>query len=96
MYAYTYRHNYQPNTLPQPSLIDNHTQSINRSTNRYVVLANILANSDINPFAATEAKVYQVRTSESSRYTKAMEGCMCTCIDGGRSRGRAAPTTPPP
>lgn len=27
---------------------------------RYVVLANILAQSDINPFAATEAKVYQV------------------------------------
>ena len=57
----------QPSTKHPPPTVQtvNHTQSINGSINRYVVLANILANSDINPFAATEAKVYQVRTSKS-------------------------------
>lgn len=33
---------------------------------KYVVLANILAQSDINPFAAREAKVYQVSTSRQA------------------------------
>jgi hypothetical protein len=44
---------------------------------KYVVLANILAQSNINPFAAREAKVYQVRPLTSPVIPPRGHGYLC-------------------
>lgn len=54
----------RPSVPPSFSLLPSPSQEAGNSRAKqclkYAALSNILANSSINPFAATEAKVYQV------------------------------------